>query len=258
MQQGAIQDDETGRKLRVRRMRSLTHGMGVAAILMVMLVVISPLAAGTPTAAKSVTLKAPYSGASTAGGGWSAVGCGTNFKTLLLPFFNLTTGVYKSSQNATAKSCGSGNSSVTLDSMGIFETQPFTTTTGNHTVSANWAFSFTVTLAAHSGGAGQRASSYAQLWAWSLLFDNTNGSIFIGGYGVVTYDNTSTPTTHSYALKIICSATFHLVAGHKYSFETIVEVYSYAFASPGKSTASAGVNIGTAGKHATLTSIVIG
>jgi hypothetical protein len=250
----------TRRSLRMRPTSALHVATGVVAVFVAMLIVSSVASASPVAFAKraSKTLKAPYAGAPASEAEWNTLGCGAKGSVPITPTFNTSSGALKASASASVKSCGSVNSSAYAVAIGGLEsTASFTTGTGKYTVTVDWSVKINVSLAATTGGKGQRAEAFAVVEGIAELFDAKNNSYLDFAANLSGFLNSSTPTTHTYSYKFSLSATLNLVAKNTYSVETYVEVLAAADVTPGASSASASINMGSSGNQGKLTSIVI-
>lgn len=240
------------------RMRAIGYG-GAFALFAASLVLLSPIASAESTHASSVTLTKPYAGTTIGVGLFFTQGCGSTVSLLATPSFNLTTGVLTQGAGAATKSCGSALSVVDFTLGEEFESShTFSTTTGKHTVSVFWNLKYKVSLAAKSGGKGQKAEAVAEVVTEAYLYNLTTGYTTVFAGSSASYVNTSSPTTHSYTVSISdTNATVPFVAADTYEVETDVATLVLAEVTAGKCTASASLNMGTSGEQATLTSIVI-
>lgn len=254
-----MENEDRGRKPRARRARTLTCGAGVVTVLVVILALVSPLAAGASVTAKMVILEAPYQGTTGTDGFFFGGGCGYTSSFPVFPTFNMTSGVFTGSVKASVRSCGSSESEIDSEVDGdLYSNQTFQTATGNHTVTVHWTLNYSVRFAGVWGGPGQSGYSYAAVDASAWLEDATNDTQFYIGQSFEYYFNSSSPTTHSYSEKItIKNSSLPLVTGHTYWVQVQVSAYVYAQVSPGNSSASVSVNMGSSGKKATLTSILV-
>lgn len=237
-----------------RRRRTLAWSSGGGAALLALLVLAAPLAAGAST---SSVLKAPYSGAPDAGVEWEAQGCGYKTSTPVVPAFDLTSGVAKETVVTSAKSCGSTESGIEAAvAAGLNSSATFTTTTGSHKIAVAWTLKFTVTLTA-SPAPSQSAVAESAVFAEATLYDSTTGiSYSIGVFDQQNYSFNGT-FSHTFTVKVTLSASLALLSGQTYQVETLAEAFAISSASPGASSASATVNVGSAGDSAKLTSITI-
>jgi len=215
-------------------------------------------AASLATPATKITYKAPYGGISGTGFGGVSSGCGLAATLLVYPFFNLTTGVGTESDKVTAHSCGTANGTLSLDSSTGLNGTTFTTTTGLHHFVANWVLTFSVDLVATPGGASQSALAYYIVLGGLNVFDTTNNMTYRAGQadvpGLTHYITSGTYTRTFTKVHETTYLNVSLVSGHMFRMQVGVAVVLYLSVSPGSSSASATVNLGSGGKHGVLTS----
>ena len=239
-----------------RRGLSAIFAVGLA-VLLLGLATAAPMSSDTRLTTQKWTK--PFSG--TSGALFSNVtsGCGVKISVPVQPFFNLTTGKATASAKATAKSCGSANSSAesTL-SMG-FQSLEFTvSSSGNYHLKATGVLDFRINLTASSGFLQFAGAAYAAGFGFTYLDDRTNGTVFSPTYSSnVSGQNTrgTEATTIQVTLTAYLNAT--LAAHHEYLFALGFYISASAFVTPGSSTASASVNMGKSGMHATLSSVIL-
>jgi hypothetical protein len=252
-----------GRDLGARQRRSWPIGgsLLVATVIGVALLFVGNAAAAPLTNAKYAgTNKAPYSGREYGDVFDDDTGCGTSIAVPVLPIFNLTTGYANESVQETAHSCGSHNASAEVEAEAEFITTSFTVTTGLHHVTINWVADFSVKLAASPGSSGTQAAEggFAEFENAELL-DLTNGSAFYSSNvpSVTVYIQSGT-YSHVYP-HVHQTGYINATLTSAHSYELIVDVVAsvYVFATPGSSSASASMNMGSAGRDAVLSSIII-
>ena len=259
MERGANRSDGDRSRLGKRHARSVTYGSGVAAVLLGLMVLVSPLATATPVPAKSVTLTAPYVAQSQAYGFLDGSGCGYTVAFPVAPVFNVTNGVFSGSVKLTEKSCGSDENYAEVELAAYFVGgQSFQVkSNGTYSATVHWTLKYSVSLAGHSGGSGQFGDSGTTVSVSAYLEDTTNETEVLIGGASEQYANSSSPTTHSYTEKLtVTDSTLELVAGHMYFISPNISVYVDTEVSAGKSSASVSVNMGSGGESGTLTSIV--
>jgi len=251
------------RKLEVGRRPAwnVSGGLAIAAGLGVALLLLGSVAASPLTVAKyAVTDTSPYSGTEYGLVFDEIKGCGTTTAIPVLPFFNLTTGHATESVQETAHSCGSHNGSAEVEAEAEFITSPFTVTTGLYHLTINWVANFTVKLAATPGSSGTQAAEggFAEIEDAELL-DLTNGSAFYAS-NVPSESVYIQSSTFAHAYPHLHQTGFiNATLASTHSYEVIVDVTAsvYVFATPGASTASASMNMGSGGRGALLSSIII-
>jgi hypothetical protein len=244
-----------------RRAAVRTGGGVVAALALVVVLVGSasgaPALAGAGPVTKTWT--APYT-ASQFGiliaslGGCSSVGLQVS------PFFNVTSGLAYVSDNASARSCPGTNSTVFWEMDAVLESAAFTTTTGVHHVKASWSLNFVVDLAAHRGKTSQNATASYELAASLELVDLTTDTDVIGNITNALFTHTIYTGTYSHTyLKDPVTSYFNgtLSKKDRYAFEAYVFNDLDVSVTPGSSSASASVNLGSAGNDAVLKSVTM-
>ena len=251
---------ERGKGVRSRwRGRSLAGAWVAAAVGVVLMFVGSAAAASTAATATPVTYKAPYSGTEFDDlwdylGGSGGPICGVAGTFPVLPFFNLTTGYANESVKATAKSCGTGTNFAEPEALAGFESNSITGVSGLRHVKASWVWDFSVKLVA-APSTGSSAEAYFVVGGSIYLYDETNGSIWFSNFPTV--DNFISSGTYSHVYKDHESMYVNATLNKTHSYDFVVEVWIglEAEVSPGTSTASAAVNMGSGGRSAFLVSV---
>ena len=165
--------------LRAPRGLRLAQGLGVAAVLVAILVVTTPIAQAGPLHA-SLTYGPPFAGKVTTARTLQYLGCGTTGKITKLPKFALSTGVETLAEKTTAKPCASPLGYNTADTTGYagMWTKTFTGLSGFHQVVAHWTVHWSSTIKANLGPhqANGQASASTLVRAVLYLVDETNGT----------------------------------------------------------------------------------
>lgn len=239
------------------RRRALAGGSVAAALALAALMLALPYAAAASSSG-SVTLKAPYGGQGLDSASWATTGCGTKFSLSPLPDFNTSKGTFEGGLAASARSCGSSNSSLFGEIEGSLGTAEFSVAAnGTYRVTVHWRLSYTVSLAATAGSASQFAGSYGLVGAYAVVDDLTNGSAYTVGGNDSYYGSSTNATSTHCAYTVTYSSSIPLITGHEYIVVAGVYAEVNVFLTPGHSSASASVNMGKSGDKASLTSIVI-
>ena len=243
-----------------KRFGRVSGGLGIAAAMVVVLLFVgSAAAAPAISAASTVTYKAPYSGAAYGTINDYSTGCGVAMSAPVLPVMNLTSGYAFESVKASARSCGGQNGTGNVQAVESFFSSTFNATTkGLHRWTSEWVANFSVKLKATPGGPTQPAMAGFAVNANFQLIDTTNGSEFFPSTVPIVELYISTGTySHSYAhLHQVVQLNVTLAKGHTYLFIAEMSIYVYVAVSPGASTASASVNMGSNGRNAFLESVI--
>jgi len=235
------------------------HHAWIAALAgLVVLFVGNAAAAPMMVAAADARYSAPYTGQGYGSVNDYSTGCGVAMSAPVLPTFNVTTGRTYESVKSTASSCGTQNGTGNVQAIESYFSLPITIhSSGLHKWISQWVADFSVKLAASPGSPSQEAQAgFSENENFELL-DLTNGSAFF-------------PTTVPYVSTYISSGTYSieyshlhqsvylnatLAKGHMYEFVAEIYIYVYVLVTPGTSTASAYVNMGSDGRHAVLESV---
>jgi len=242
----------------------------LGAVLAALLVVLVPLGTGAAAegqlvTAATVTIKAPYSGGPQQAAEWLSDGtCGVKSSFPTSPTFNMTSGTFHGSANATATSCGKFNDTMeagVFGGLGADSLVKMTTTTGKHTVRFYWTIVYTVTLTAHLGSKAI-AEAESVLTLYAEVSDVANGSSFFPTSSWTVTNTSLTGTyTHQVTEHAVIAVTGSFVAGHTYALISYVTGFAVSLVTVANggtaATAWANLNIGTAGNHATMTSITV-
>ena len=246
----------------------------IAAVAASGLLLVAP-AAGTANSAHlqlvatSVTLKAPYPGQADTEGLVSGQGCAVVEKFPVSPSFNTSTGIFKSTPNATATSCGSENNTAVALATGGFLPSDQTLTghsgsaitftvarSGTYSVTVVWKFQYTVKLTAIPKGTAT-ATAFCEVSGSGQIYDKNTSTY--GDYSTKSISNTTTSGTLSGTfggtVKVVLTAS--LVAGNVYLVFAYFEAFAGAEVSPGGASAFADLNVATAGNDAKLVSVTI-
>ncbi len=239
------------------RGRALRWASMVGAVAVALVFVGSSAAAPLSTTRASPPTRAPFSGTEFGIFTGESSGCGVASTFPVLPFFNLTTGVANGSVKATARSCGSTNSTVFSFEIDEFESAAFRVpSTGTYQLKASWVLSFATTLKATSGAVSEYAAAEFIVTATVEVLNVSSGAYTYGTDSSETHSITTGTYTHTY-VKLHTSAFLNLTLdkADQYNVLTFVEITALADTTPGTSSASALVNMGSSGKDAILTSI---
>jgi hypothetical protein len=242
-------------KQSVNRVAGTRVGVGVLFALAA-LVVLAPLASAAPL----LTLKTPFSGTPIAAVSAGFGGCGASASWARAPFFNLTTGHGVLSAMGKAVACGSTLSDASVYAYTGYYSSTFTLGSGgHHKLTETWVLSYSIDLVATPGGPTHPASSTSDVYLDSYIYDTTNHTYISPVHAANLYNSISTGSLVKTFTGVhfvgYLNGTF--AAGHVYYVVAEIVVEAYVTAGPGSGSASALVNMGTAGKHAVLSSIVI-
>jgi hypothetical protein len=247
--------------LRAPRGLRFAQGLGVAAVLVALLVVTTPIAQAGPLHA-SLTYGPLFAGKVTTARTLQYLGCGTTAKITKLPKFALSTGVETLAEKTTAKPCASPlgyNTADTTGDAGMW-TKAFTGLSGLHQVVAHWTVHWSSTIKANLGPhqANGQASASTLVRAVLYLVDETNGTYLNPANAWSSYSwtgNGTLVTIHSATVSIFLNQT--LVSSHTYAIATWIYATTAVYAaSTGGNTASATISLANAGGTTDLTSIV--
>jgi hypothetical protein len=238
-------------------------GLGVVgAIAVVVLFLGSAAAAPAIVARPAATFAPPYSGveATNIFGELSGTGgpiCGVAESFPVDPSFNLMTGISNQSVKATARSCGPGTSFASPEESAGFLSSNFTTSSGLHRMKATWILDFAVRLVATPGGGSQSAVADYAVTTQFYIDDLTNYSVVNANYTAysIVQITSGTYTHHFLSLHLADELNATLVKGHVYQVVVALYVGAYASVSPGTSSASAWINMGSAGRSGFLASV---
>jgi len=251
----------SGESIRALRWRiRIFTGVVVAGLL---LTVGTGTIAGSGThfrAATPVKYTAPYSGVEGAAISTLTDGCSAKLKFPIQPFFNLSTNRGTASVQVTVKSCGSANTSALAMVSAGFEGNPFSPSkSGVDHLKATANFDFKFSIVATPGGVGQFAeASYGVAVGFDYLLDVTNGTSYVdtftSGVGGVISSGTSSSGFTNLHLTSYLNAS--LLKTHMYRIGVGFDIQVFAFVTPGSSSASALVNMGSAGEHSNLLDVI--
>jgi hypothetical protein len=254
--------ESTSLSERSRRTMVRTGGWAAVAVVFAVLLVGSASGAPAPSVASPVTKtwSAPYTG----GAGFSLIigttdGCSA-VGLPVPPSFNTTTGVGYLSSNGSARSCPGVNSSLLWEMDDVLEGPSSTTTTGVHDLKASWGLNFAVDLAAHRGKATQNATASFEVEIILELVKLTSSQSLPGTTNSTLYSQSIYTGTYSHTYrKVPVTTDFNATLSKKahYAFEAYVYSEIYLFVSPGSSSASASVNMGSAGNDVVLKSVTM-
>jgi hypothetical protein len=234
-------------------------GGAFAASALALLVVFSPFSQAAPVHAP-VVYTAPFHGKTGVGTILQSIDCKVTGSFTKAPVFTRSSGLEQLSEKSTARSCPSalsyGWETVTGDA--AFWTLPFHAPSGLYHVVVKWRVTWSAKLVASLGptnSGSAHASSF--LVGVVYLYDSSNltylpGSNSWGAYNI-TYNGTV--TLHSTAL-VTLYLNQTVRSSDIYNIATQIDVSASAWAAAfGPSSASASVNLGTAGNGAKLLSI---
>ncbi|MFI5415121.1 MAG: hypothetical protein ACHQ16_05590 [Candidatus Lutacidiplasmatales archaeon] len=191
-------------------------------------------------------------------------GCGASASLVVLPKFNLTSGIGKESGKSAVTGCGppgfsdtaSTEATVGFDSLSVIAGSP---APGNFSFSSrfNVSWNLSATPGSPFGGPFAWASAALLLRVW--LYDLTNatpvsGLTFIDS--VPTTNGTTTGNVSGYSgAPPIFNGTFLGVTGHHYILQFYLEIWEWTYAPSGTSThARASINAATGGHFMQLRS----
>ncbi|MCI4352559.1 MAG: hypothetical protein L3K14_04145 [Thermoplasmata archaeon] len=256
--------------------------LGVALLLL-----LAPLAEATASGTALVTIKAPFTGATSyPSSSLSSAGCGVG-KIVRAPFFNLTNGRLGFSERAHANTCPGlyGDSGYTTASETV--SVPIPAHSGTNSIHATWTLKASIASQLAGGTCALLnttfsycyAAASAQLYAYAYLIDTTNFTYWFGttpwtGAAATSslYDScylgncTSNVTGNSHVSvnqKVVWSIHAKgLVASHVYilqvSWYSYVDAYDYTYdASLTGASESGLVTMAGPGSGAVLNSITI-
>jgi hypothetical protein len=176
------------------------------------------------------------------------------------PTFNATTGVGHLSSNGSARSCPGANSSLLWEMNDVLEGPSFPSATGVPDLKASWGLNFAVALAAHRGTAPQNATASYEVEIILPLINRTSNQNLAGTTTSVLHAHGIYAGTDSHTYrKVPVRTEFNTTLSKKahYAFEAYVYSEISLFASPGSSSASASVNMGSAGNEVVLRSVTM-
>jgi hypothetical protein len=240
-----------------RRLRPIGIG-GLAAVVLVVLVMGTAAAAPAITAGTTTKYVAPYTGLGFGGLANLESGCGSTAAVSALPTFNTTNGVGTFAAKTTSKNCGTTPSNRTLELTLEYIGPAFTTTSGSHNVTPAWVLTFSAKLAA-SGATGKLAESIFEVLATTFLEDTTNGTNVRIATLVPAYDEITTGSySHTFSkLSAKPSAVATLKKGHDYEFQVEIVVILGTEVAPGATSASASVTMSGGSDGAKLASVTV-
>lgn len=256
MSEGDQRGAERGRSL-ARQLRPAGIG-GLAAVLLVVLVMGTASAAPAVTTATTTKDVAPYAGIGLGTFGNYASGCGSTAAVSTLPFFNTTNGVGKLAAKTTSKNCGTVASNRTIQVSVEYVSPEFTTTTGSHNVTATWSLTFTGKLAA-TGTTSDPSLAVLEVLVYTFL-DDTSNSTTLGTVAAAPAAKEITSGTYSHTFSKVTekvSLVRSLVKGQSYEFAVEVLVLLSTSVAPGGTSASASVTMAGGSDGATLKSVTV-
>jgi hypothetical protein len=234
---------------RVRTGAAIAVGIAVAVML------VTGISAAAPaSAASSSKFSAPYAGYAYGFGVTYSSGCKVAGSMPVAPNFDTATGVGVEWVKVRAGSCGSANSSYTINAFTGIESNNLTPLGGLHNLTIHVTLSFIANMSANGPG----AAAYFLVDPELVLFDLTNGSTFFGSAGGITDQIAVGSYYHEFShVKFLGFLDFDFKRSHVYQWEVnfVVLVSASTFAT--SSSALAGVNMGTQGQRAVLDSVVI-
>ncbi|MFI5417634.1 MAG: hypothetical protein ACHQ2Y_01870 [Candidatus Lutacidiplasmatales archaeon] len=225
-----------------------------------LLMVLAPLGSA---GFKAIVIKAPYKGSVTGGpNSLSTSGCGGTAALTKVGLFTLSTGKLVESATATSKVCGlygfpSYTSASATDQAGMIGGAWTMTSTGYHTISAQFKASYALTLNNFLGNKSQYTATTVQVWVGGNLW-NVTGNTY-AKYGTSFYNSSSSYNVNRTFTYLVTSHIFTLYAnttlgsGDTYAWIVGIEIaVTTTVLNAGSSTATATVNMATGGEGATL------
>lgn len=226
-------------------------------------VFLAPAVAGAPHPGTVTTYRAPYAGYALTASAISKIGCGAHASTPGVPSFLVSSGKATGVDQASAKVCGSPHSftrGAVNTSEGLFGGNWTVSASGVHHMTVHWSLTWVTNLSAVAGNATQLAVAQASISVSAEVSDATSGAVFLSS----NHWSQSNMTAHGFlnwsraAQKVVLFVNGSLQTGHTYYFVTFVTVSVAAFVSqPGTSMASARVDMGSGGNHASLLSMTV-
>jgi hypothetical protein len=213
-------------------------------------------AAGVASLSKSTIFKAPFGGNTSTFTVLASSGdCGFKERFSTAPGINVTTGAYKGTANATARSCGPTEvfSQVEL-APGIYPSNLIIEGIGGaRSVELFWAITYNYTLTALAT-AGAFANASVSFYDGSAVLGGS--VVFSNGPGVEAFTTAGTVSSaHTIHLTAYINTTF--TKDRQYTIFPQLYAYVDASASPGGAQAFASLNLRTDGNEAKLTKIVV-
>ncbi len=244
---------------RVSRGHHLLVGLGAAFVIGILTVWATGTAAASPASGgAAVRYEAPYSGTVDLSFGSQGSGCHQSAHFPVPATFNLSTGIGNASEQSSARSCGTANSTGQAVSFFGLLSGSFSAHSGVNHLKAVWAVNFTVHLSSTPGGSGQMAAAWFWVVGFILVHDLTNNTYFFPTWsGYVYYGIFTGVYSHAYKAHISTFLNATLSPHHSYTFETQIEDITVAFVWPGASAAYASMNMGTGGRDAVLVSYTL-
>ena len=248
------------RSLSRSRLGAVAVRGSIGVVALAILVLLTPFSAAA-TVHAPVIYTAPFVGKTGVATDLMSVDCKVTGKFTMPPVFNLTTGVESLSEKSTAKSCPSalGYGYETTAGDAAIWTPAFHGVSGLYHVVVKWKVTWSATLVA-SLGPTHTGSAHASVFLVGILYlyDATNLTYLpaTSSWGAfnVTFNGTLV-VHHTAMVTIYLNQTVN--STHTYHIATWIDgsTMSYA-ASSGPSSASASLNMGSAGNGAKLLSIV--
>lgn len=226
-----------------RRLRPVGIG-GLAAAVLVVLVM--GTAAAAPAVMTAVTTKyvAPYAGGGIGDLENYATGCGSSASVSKLPDFNATSGLGTVAAKVASKNCGTTPSNRTLLMTLVYVAPTFTTTAGSHNLTENWVLTFTAKLAA-TGTTSHPASAFFEVIAFEEFLDLSN-STSVGSAAALaaTQEITTGSYSHTFTkVSVKTSVVASLKKSTNYDYDAEVEVFLVSSVASGGTSASASVTM---------------
>lgn len=236
----------------------------VVAATLIAVVVSWTQATAIPLAASYTVLGPPYSGTGETFGEVLLGPCAGAYETPVLPAFDLANGHYEGALNVSTSSCSAALSTVQGEFYEIFQPQQqfSVPADGFYHLWVNGSMTFTVNLSAQVGGKGQTAIAKVSVETQAYVLNVTSGAEYAIGASSASYSHTSGFSTHSKKITFALTNDTELAhvvnpMGPVLSYAVVIEwlLVAEVTVSKGSSSAYALINMGFAGKDATITSI---
>jgi YVTN family beta-propeller protein len=203
----------------------------------------------------SQTFSAPYRGVPWQSGYANASSSCYHLSYPVLSTFEPATGLYHGSLKESVTSCGSSTMTAQAGVYGgLYLGDEFSVPNGTYRVTVHWMLKFSVRLTVKVGGSGQSAEAGAEMATFAFVDDLTNGTSQFLAENSTVFGATG---SHGYKSQVTLSSELELVAGHTYQVYTYTRISVFLSAGPGKSSASAEINMGSDGNYGNLTSVVL-
>jgi hypothetical protein len=243
------------------RKRLRRTGPGVLAALGVVALLLGT-ATATPaiSTGSAVRYVAPYSGTVTISTQPNPSGCNASAKFPVKPSFNLTTGLASVSEKAAASACPPlADSSSTEGASVGFTSSPFTSKGGFQHLKLALTLDFSAKLVASPGSSTQTVWARFYVIASFTVYDQTTSTTLATNSSqqieVTIYSGTYAHTySHAHLFSYV-NAT--LVTSDSYYFVAQIEDITTVYMTPGTSTASASLNMGSGGRSGDIASVSV-